>query len=140
MSDDNTFENDSDKSNVVPLFGSEPKINVTSFETPTGSGLQEILDAIISISAKEDDGEMFDLTIAKNNKAYPPYSSLEIDACKVETTLFIMEDMISTLQMNPIVTRDDKLWSAVLALQECITKTLNRNKQILESGEENDEQ
>ena len=46
MSDDNTFENDSDKSNVVPLFGSDPwwpKNNMTSIKTP---GLQEFFDAI----------------------------------------------------------------------------------------------
>lgn len=150
MSEDNTTGKDSDSSNVVPLFGkctNSDNISVTLgeqiwMETPTGKGLSDILDAIVSSSSnKDDDG--FDMTLPTNRRMYfgeTSHSSLDIEACKIETTLFLMEDMSTSLQLNTLVTRDDALWDATVELQRCITKLLTRNKEIQDSSEENNEQ
>ena len=148
MSEDNTTEKDSDSSNVIPLFGkcaNSDNIVVGDqiwMETPTGRGLSDILDAIVNSSSnKDDDG--FDMTLSTNRRMYfgeTSHSSLDIEACKIETTLFLMEDMSTSLQLNTLVTRDDALWDATVELQKCITKLLTRNKEILDSSEETDEQ
>lgn len=155
MSEDSTPENDSDKSNVVSLFGRNTSITTdplsvfTGLETPTGGGLSDILDAIVKSESHPpfpldpgDDG--FDMTLSSNKRTYfqgdARPSSLDIEACKVETTLFLMEDMSTSLQLNSLVTRDDDLWDTTVELQKCITKLLTRTKQIQESSEKNDEQ
>lgn len=148
MSEDNTTGKDSDSSNVIPLFGNganSDNIVVGDqiwMETPTGRGLSDILDAIVNSSSnKDDDG--FDMTLSTNRRMYfgeTSHSSLDIEACKIETTLFLMEDMSTSLQLNTLVTRDDALWDATVELQKCITKLLTRNKEILDSSEETDEQ
>jgi len=148
MSEDNTSGKDSDSSNVVPLFGKDTGgTNIVVgdqiwMETPTGRGLSDILDAIVnSPSNKDDDG--FDMTLSTNRRMYfgeTSHSSLDIEACKIETTLFLMEDMTTSLQLNTLVTRDDALWDATVELQKCITKLLTRNKEIQDSSEETDEQ
>lgn len=157
MSEDNTTGKDSDSSNVVPLFGNPKAVpaladpswgstgfdaNAFTIETPKGGGLSDILDAIVNSSSnKDDDG--FDMTLSTNRRMYfgeTSHSSLDIEACKIETTLFLMEDMSTSLQLNTLVTRDDALWDATVELQKCITKLLTRNKEILDSSEETDEQ
>ena len=150
MSEDSTPENDSDKSNVVSLFGRNTSITTdplsvfTGLETPTGGGLSDILEAIVKSESNPLDDDGFDMTLSSNKRTYfqgdAHPSSLDIEACKVETTLFLMEDMSTSLQLNSLVTRDDDLWDTTVELQKCITKLLTRTKQIQESGEKTDEQ
>ena len=140
MSEDNTPKNDSDSSNVVPLFGRGAP---AGFPMPVwpGGDLADILDAIVGSSSNRDDDE-FDKTFYSNMGANFQRdgrpSSLDIEACKVETTLFLMEDMSTSLQLVSLVTRDDALWDATVELQKCITKLLIRNQEIRESSEKNE--